>query len=74
MPIYEFECIKCNHRFEKIMKTNEPFPVCSQTPNDFSPPCAGDTKRLISLNNFKLKGGGWYADGYSKARKKTQNE
>jgi len=56
------------------MKTNEPFPVCSQTPNDFSPPCAGDTKRLISLNNFKLKGGGWYADGYSKARKKTQNE
>jgi putative FmdB family regulatory protein len=27
-------------------------------------PCGGETKRLVSLNNFQLKGGGWADTGY----------
>ena len=29
------------------------------------PPCGGESKRLVSLGNFYLKGGGWADEGYS---------
>jgi putative FmdB family regulatory protein len=28
MPIYEYECIRCNHIFERIMKVGEEAPAC----------------------------------------------
>jgi putative FmdB family regulatory protein len=28
------------------------------------PPCGGETRRLVSLSKFQLKGGGWADDGY----------
>jgi predicted nucleic acid-binding Zn ribbon protein len=30
------------------------------------PVCGGTSQRLISNTSFVLKGGGWYASGYSK--------
>jgi len=29
------------------------------------PDCAGPVNKLVSKSSFQLKGGGWYADGYS---------
>lgn len=58
MPVYEYECNSCEKVFEVQQKMSDaPFKKC--------PECAGELKKLISTNSFQLKGGGWYADGYS---------
>ncbi len=41
MPIYEYECKECLHRFEEWAKMEDPFPVC--------PECKGEVERIISL-------------------------
>jgi putative FmdB family regulatory protein len=28
MPIYEYECERCRHRFERVMKIGESAPAC----------------------------------------------
>lgn len=61
MPCYEYECKKCGI-FEEIQKIKDkPLKKC--------PKCGDSVKKLISSNNFHLKGGGWYKDGYSKQGK-----
>jgi len=58
MPVYEYECPKCDKILEVQQKmTDAPLAVC--------PECGGKVKKLISRSSFQLKGGGWYADGYS---------
>ncbi len=57
MPIYEYECPSCNHRFEKLVKLSAPEPAC--------PECNGThVRKLVSASSFVLKGGGWYRDHY----------
>jgi putative FmdB family regulatory protein len=57
MPIYEYECSTCGHRFEKRVKVGAEAPPC--------PECAGaDVRKRISSSGFILKGGGWYKDHY----------
>jgi putative FmdB family regulatory protein len=60
MPIYEFECKDCNHRFEALLR--------GTTVRDCTcPMCQSrDLRKLVSGGNFILKGSGWYADGYAK--------
>lgn len=59
MPIYEYECRKCGHRFEVIQKISDsPIKKCEK--------CKGKTDRLISSPAIQFKGSGWYVDGYSK--------
>ena len=58
MPIYEYECSSCCNVFEVIQRmTENPLTSC--------PDCSGSLKKLVSQSSFQLKGGGWYADGYS---------
>jgi putative FmdB family regulatory protein len=59
MPIYEYECQACSHRFEEWQKmSDKPIEVC--------PKCkARKVEKLISHTSFQLKGGGWYSDLYS---------
>jgi putative FmdB family regulatory protein len=68
MPIYEYQCEKCGHEFEREQKiTDEPVKVC--------PKCrARKVKRLISLTSFTLKGGGWYSDLYSSSKGKSGDD
>lgn len=58
MPIYEYECQKCR-------KVVEQWQSMSEAPLSSCPECSGEMKKLISSSSFQLKGGGWYADGYS---------
>src|SRR5450631_590055 len=62
MPIYEYECQACGHRFEEWQKmADEPIKVC--------PKCAAPkVEKLISHTSFQLKGGGWYSDLYSSTK------
>ena len=62
MPIYEFRCRDCNHRFEKLVRGELSIPDCTCTKCDSS-----KLERLMSAATFILQGGGWYADGYSKS-------
>ncbi|MCB4204045.1 zinc ribbon domain-containing protein [Deferribacterales bacterium Es71-Z0220] len=58
MPLYEYRCSKCNNLFqlmEKISALNE---------SRKCPKCGGDSKKIISLSSFHLKGGGWYVTDY----------
>lgn len=58
MPIYEYQCESCQEILEKKQSLSEaPLTTC--------PSCEGSLKKLISRSSFQLKGGGWYADGYS---------
>jgi putative FmdB family regulatory protein len=59
MPIYEYACGACGHRFEEWQKmSDKPVRTC--------PKCkAKKVEKLISHTSFTLKGGGWYSDLYA---------
>jgi putative FmdB family regulatory protein len=59
MPIYEYACGACGHRFEEWQKmSDKPVRTC--------PKCkAKKVEKLISQTTFTLKGGGWYSDLYA---------
>lgn len=58
MPIYEYQCETCKDVIEAWQSlSDKPMTTC--------PSCSGTLKKLISMSSFSLKGGGWYADGYS---------
>jgi putative FmdB family regulatory protein len=66
MPIYEYECQACQHRFEVWQKmSDKPVRVC--------PKCrARKVEKLISHTSFQLKGGGWYSDLYASPKPGAQ--
>ncbi len=60
MPLYEFQCDECGHRFEIIQqKFSDPPPAAC-------PQCGGPVRRLVSSPAFQFKGSGWYATDYAK--------
>ena len=66
MPIYTYRCTQCGIVDEFIMsvkKRDKKFP-CEQEG------CTGVMERDIDISAFRLKGGGWAKDGYSKKQKK----
>jgi putative FmdB family regulatory protein len=59
MPLYEYECKKCGHRFEKIQKfSDKPVKKC--------PECGGRVEQTISAPAVQFKGSGWYVTDYAK--------
>ena len=69
MPIYEYQCEKCGHEFEREQRISEaPIKKC--------PSCGAlKARRQISRTSFVLKGGGWYNDLYAAPQaKKTGGE
>jgi len=62
MPIYEYQCKKCGHRFELIQKF-------SDAPRKRCPECRGAVERLISPPAIRFKGTGWYVTDYADKKK-----
>ena len=59
MPLYEYECKKCGHRFEKIQKFSDKMvKKC--------PECGGQVEQVISAPAVQFKGSGWYVTDYAK--------
>ncbi len=62
MPLYEYQCDACAHRFEVIQKYSDaPVEVC--------PKCGGVVKKLLSSPAIQFKGTGWYITDYARAVK-----
>jgi len=59
MPLYEYVCDACGHRFEVIRKF-------SDAPLDRCPKCGGPIHKLQSAPAFHLKGTGWYITDYGR--------
>lgn len=57
MPIYEYQCNRCNEIFEIFHKIEEEGKVAC-------PKCLGSARKLISASNFILKGSGFYVNDY----------
>ncbi len=59
MPLYEYQCKKCHHRFERIQKFSDPHvKKC--------PDCGGPVEQVISAPAVQFKGSGWYVTAYPK--------
>ncbi|WP_183720451.1 FmdB family zinc ribbon protein [Desulfovibrio intestinalis] len=58
MPIYEYQCPQCQHRFEEWVKSP------SDQGEEPCPKCGTAAPRIMSQTSFVLKGGGWYVDDY----------
>jgi len=59
MPLYEYECKKCGHRFERIQKFSDP--MVKKCPD-----CGGKVEQMISAPAVQFKGSGWYVTDYAK--------
>ena len=59
MPLYEYQCDACGHRFEQIRKF-------SDSPLEACPSCGGAVRKLVSSPAIQFKGTGWYVTDYAK--------
>jgi putative FmdB family regulatory protein len=58
MPLYEYQCKKCQHTFEKIQSfSDKPIKKC--------PKCGGAVEKLLSAPAVQFKGTGWYVTDYA---------
>lgn len=60
MPVYDFKCPECGHRFEKLVKMDQEKTEC--------PECKEEAEKTVSQpggsGGFALKGNGWYATDF----------
>lgn len=58
MPLYEYECVKCGRRFERIESA-------SASATKKCPHCGGRADRLLAAPAIQFKGSGWYVTDYA---------
>ena len=61
MPVYEYKCEKCGHRFEVEQSISEK-PI-GQCPSNG---CRGQVVRVFSAPAIVFKGKGWHATDYGR--------
>jgi|SRR5580698_4999800 putative FmdB family regulatory protein len=59
MPLYEYECKKCHHRFERIQ-------TFAARHTKKCPECGGPIEQVVSAPAVQFKGSGWYVTDYAK--------
>src|SRR5471030_975039 len=62
MPLYEYACDACGHKFEKIQKFSDPI-------EDTCPTCGGHVHKLFSSPAIQFKGSWFYITDYPKGDK-----
>jgi len=59
LPLYEYECLKCGVRYERIQKFSDaPLTKCEK--------CGGKLEKLVSAPSIQFKGSGFYINDYAK--------
>ncbi len=66
MPLYEYECDDCSHRFERQQRFSDP-PVTS------CPECAGAVHKVFHPASVIFKGSGWYITDNRKNEGKSES-
>jgi putative FmdB family regulatory protein len=67
VPLYEYQCKKCKHKFEKIQKfSDSPIRKC--------PECGGAVEKVMHAPNVQFKGTGWYVTDYGKGDKSEKSK
>ena len=64
MPIYEYECKSCHHRFEKRQGFHD-------EPKADCPQCKGKSRRIIRASPVIFKGSGFYVTDHRPAEVKN---
>ena len=66
MPIYEYQCIKCDKIFERIVSVADSTKTvfCDCSPK-------AKAKKIISAPSFRLEGSGWYETDFKTGNKKN---
>ena len=68
MPLYEYRCKACEHKFEALQKINDEAlihcPVCDEA----------TLRKLVSAAGFRLKGDGWYETDFKSGKKRNLAE
>jgi len=59
MPLYEYQCLECDHLFEVIQKFSDP-------PVEKCKKCGGPVRKLMSSPAIQFKGSGWYVTDYAR--------
>jgi putative FmdB family regulatory protein len=63
VPIYEYECQRCQNRFEVMQKfSDRPVKKCSR--------CGGPVNKVLSAPGLVFKGSGWYVTDYASSERK----
>jgi len=63
VPIYEYECDRCHHRFEIMQRfSDRPLKKCDK--------CGGPVHKVLSAPALVFKGAGWYATDYANPERK----
>jgi len=58
LPLYEYKCVKCAHRFEKIESVGAP-------DTKKCPKCGARADRQLAAPAIQFKGTGWYVTDYA---------
>lgn len=66
MPLHEYQCKKCKHKFEKIQKFSDP-------PIKKCPECGSPVEQLLHAPAVQFKGTGWYVTDYA-SKKNASSE
>ena len=69
MPYYSYRCSLCGFQdeaFVDVNKRDKKWP-CEQEG------CTGVMEREMDAPQFKLKGGGWFKDGYGNKKEKRES-
>ena len=66
MPIYEYQCSKCDKIFERIVSVADSTKTvfCDCSPK-------AKAKKIISAPSFRLEGSGWYETDFKTGNKKN---
>ena len=67
MPLYEYECDACGHRFERIQKFSDALVSAC-------PECDGAVRKLLSSPAIQFKGTGWYVTDYAQQKKPADEQ
>ena len=67
MPIYEYQCRKCQAHIEILQKiTDKPLTKCRK--------CGGRLEKLLSAPAIQFKGSGWYVTDYAGKKSEAKEE
>jgi putative FmdB family regulatory protein len=67
LPLYEYRCNKCSHRFEKLQKLSAP-------PKAKCPECGSPSNRQLSAPAIQFKGTGWYVTDYGRSKSSKSDQ